>query len=328
MSTVLNVENLSTHYYTFRGVVKALENINFKLKKEEVLGIAGESGCGKSTLGWSIMGLVPPPGRIVGGKVEIDGINVTSLSDSERRKKVLWKKVSMIFQGAINAFNPVYTIGYQISEPFIIHMNMTKKEALEKAKELLKMVGLNPEIAKRYPHELSGGMKQRAVIAMALSLEPSVVIADEPTTALDVVIQAQILNLMKKLKNEKKLSFILITHDLSVIAEMSDRVAIMYAGRIVEIGPSDKIFLSPAHPYTQALLKSIPRLRGDIAKLQFIPGEPPNLILPLPGCKFNPRCSYVMDICKKDEPEFVQLDKDHYVRCWLYEEKNNGGMKQ
>ncbi|MEM3285305.1 MAG: ABC transporter ATP-binding protein, partial [Fervidicoccaceae archaeon] len=219
----------------------------------------------------------------------------------------------------------VYTVGYQLAEPFIYHRNYSKKEAMEKVTDLLKMVGLNPEIAKRYPHELSGGMKQRAVIAMALALEPTVVIADEPTTALDVVIQSQILNLMKKLKQEKKLSFILITHDMSVIAEMADKVAIMYAGRIVEYGPSDIVFNRPYHPYTMALIRSIPRLRGPIEKLHYIPGEPPNLINVPPGCKFNPRCQYVIDICRKEEPDYIEVEKNHFVRCWLYEKGRKMG---
>ncbi|MEM0020849.1 MAG: ABC transporter ATP-binding protein [Fervidicoccaceae archaeon] len=325
MPTVLEVNNLSTSYLTFRGTVKAVEKANLKLEKEEILGIAGESGCGKSTLAWSIMGLVPPPGKVVEGSVKIEGIDVLSLSETERRRKILWEKISMVFQGAINSLNPVYTIGYQLAEPFIYHRNYSKKEAMEKVTDLLKMVGLNPEIAKRYPHELSGGMKQRAVIAMALALEPTVVIADEPTTALDVVIQSQILNLMKKLKQEKKLSFILITHDMSVIAEMADKVAIMYAGRIVEYGPSDIVFNRPYHPYTMALIRSIPRLRGPIEKLQYIPGEPPNLINVPPGCKFNPRCQYVMDICRKEEPDYIEVEKNHFVRCWLYEKGRKMG---
>ncbi|MEM0114880.1 MAG: ABC transporter ATP-binding protein [Fervidicoccaceae archaeon] len=325
MPTVLEVNNLSTSYLTFRGTVKAVEKANLKLEKEEILGIAGESGCGKSTLAWSIMGLVPPPGKVVEGSVKIEGIDVLSLSEAERRRKILWEKISMVFQGAINSLNPVYTVGYQLAEPFIYHRNYSKKEAMEKVTDLLKMVGLNPEIAKRYPHELSGGMKQRAVIAMALALEPTVVIADEPTTALDVVIQSQILNLMKKLKQEKKLSFILITHDMSVIAEMADKVAIMYAGRIVEYGPSDIVFNRPYHPYTMALIRSIPRLRGPIEKLQYIPGEPPNLINVPPGCKFNPRCQYVMDICRKEEPDYIEVEKNHFVRCWLYEKGRKMG---
>ncbi|MEM1604949.1 MAG: ABC transporter ATP-binding protein [Fervidicoccaceae archaeon] len=291
--------------------------MSFSLEKETVLGIAGESGSGKSTLAWSIMGLPPPPGRIIGGRIFIDGIDVLSLKEEERRRKILWQKVSMVFQGAINAFNPVYTIGYQIAEPLILHRGYSKKEALQKAAELVKSVGLNPDVIHRYPHELSGGMKQRAVIAMALALDPPLLIADEPTTALDVVVQAQILNLLKKLKFERKLSVILITHDLSVIAELADYVAVMYAGRIVEYGPIEEVYNNPRHPYTQLLLSSIPRLRGTIDKLRFIPGEPPDLINPPKGCKFHPRCPFVFDECRVSEPDLIMVGENHLARCWL-----------
>lgn len=297
--------------------MKAVDGVNLTLDRETVLGIAGESGSGKSTLAWSIMGLPPPPGKIVGGSVSIDGIDLMSLKESERRKRVLWQKVSMVFQGAINAFNPVYTIGYQIAEPLILHKGYSKKEALQKAAELIKQVGLNPDVINRYPHELSGGMKQRAVIAMALALDPPLLIADEPTTALDVVVQAQILNLLKKLKMERKLSVILITHDLSVIAELADYVAVMYAGRVVEYGPIEEVYNEPKHPYTQLLLSSIPRLKGPIDKLKFIPGEPPDLTNPPPGCRFHPRCPYVFDDCKKNEPPLIGVGENHTSRCWL-----------
>jgi peptide/nickel transport system ATP-binding protein len=300
-----------------RGIVKAVDNVSFSLEKETVLGIAGESGSGKSTLAWSIMGLPPPPGRIIGGRIFIDGIDVLSLKEEERRRKLLWQKVSMVFQGAINAFNPVYTIGYQIAEPLMLHRGYSKKEALQKAAELVKSVGLNPDVIHRYPHELSGGMKQRAVIAMALALDPPLLIADEPTTALDVVVQAQILNLLKKLKFERKLSVILITHDLSVIAELADYVAVMYAGRIVEYGPIEEVYNNPRHPYTQLLLSSIPRLRGTIDKLRFIPGEPPDLINPPKGCKFHPRCPFVFDECRVSEPDLITVGENHLARCWL-----------
>jgi peptide/nickel transport system ATP-binding protein len=300
-----------------RGIVKAVDNVSFSLEKETVLGIAGESGSGKSTLAWSIMGLPPPPGRIIGGRIFIDGIDVLSLKEEERRRKILWQKVSMVFQGAINAFNPVYTIGYQIAEPLMLHRGYSKKEALQKATELVKSVGLNPDVIHRYPHELSGGMKQRAVIAMALALDPPLLIADEPTTALDVVVQAQILNLLKKLKFERKLSVILITHDLSVIAELADYVAVMYAGRIVEYGPIEELYNNPRHPYTQLLLSSIPRLRGTIDKLRFIPGEPPDLINPPKGCKFHPRCPFVFDECRVSEPDLITVGENHLARCWL-----------
>ncbi len=315
--TVLEVKDLKMYYFTSRGVVKAVDNVSFELKKGEVLGLAGESGCGKSSLGFTLMGMPTPPGKIVGGSVKIDGREIVGLPEDVLRREIRWQKISMIFQGAMNALNPVYTIGYQMIEPLIYHKGMEKEEALDRAMKYLELVGLSPEIVYRYPHELSGGMKQRVIIATALILEPEVVIADEPTTALDVVVQAQIINLMKKLKKELGLSMIFITHDLSILAEISDRVAIMYAGKIIEIGDSQKIYYEPAHPYTQKLLAAIPRLHEDVDKLEFIPGQPPNLIKPPSGCRFHPRCPYAMQICKEQEPELKEIDKDHYAACWL-----------
>ena len=315
---LLEVENVRTYFYTTRGIVKAVDGVSFTLEKGEVLGIAGESGCGKSTLAYSIMKMVPAPGRIVDGRVIIEGIDVTKLSDEEVRKTIRWRKIAMVFQGAMNALNPVYTVGYQLAEPLIIHQGLTKKEAIEVAKKYLELVGLNPELVYRYPHELSGGMKQRTVIAMALILNPPLLIADEPTTALDVVVQAQILNLMKKLQKQLNLSIILITHDLSVIAELANKVMVMYAGKVMEYGPAEAVYLNPQHPYTKALLGSIPRLHGDIEKLTFIPGVPPDLRNPPPGCRFHPRCSYVMDVCKKEEPPLIEIEPNHYVACHLF----------
>ncbi|MCE4624832.1 MAG: ABC transporter ATP-binding protein [Desulfurococcales archaeon] len=315
---LLEVENLRTYFYTLKGVVKAVDGVNLKLEKGQTLGIVGESGCGKSTLAWSLLKLVPPPGRIVDGTIRIDGMDVTRMSESEVRSKIRWKKISMIFQGAMNALNPVYTVGEQIIEPILLHTDMTREEAMEKAQELIEAVGLPPEILNRYPHELSGGQKQRVVIAMALVLDPDIVIADEPTTALDVVVQAQILNLMKKLHRERGMSIILITHDLGVVTELSEYIAVMYAGKIVEFGKAEDIFLHPLHPYTQALIRAVPRLKGDIHKLEYIPGQPPDLRNPPPGCRFAPRCKKVMDICNREEPPMIEYEKGHYVACWLY----------
>ena len=314
---VLEVKDLKMYYFTSRGAVKAVDNLTFELKKGEVLGLAGESGCGKSSLGFTLMGMPTPPGKIVGGSIKIDGREIVGLPDDVLRKEVRWQKISMIFQGAMNALNPVYTIGYQMIEPLIYHKGMNKEEALDRAMKYLELVGLAPEIGYRYPHELSGGMKQRVVIATALLLDPEIVIADEPTTALDVVVQAQIINLMKNLKKELGLSMIFITHDLSILAEVSDRVAIMYAGKIVEIGDSEKIYYEPAHPYTQKLLGAIPRLHEDVERLEFIPGQPPNLITPPSGCRFHPRCPYAMQQCKEQVPELKEIEKDHYAACWL-----------
>ncbi|KPU63624.1 peptide ABC transporter ATPase [Thermococcus sp. EP1] len=314
---VLEVKDLKMYYFTSRGAVRAVDNLTFELKKGEVLGLAGESGCGKSSLGFTLMGMPTPPGKIVSGSIKIDGREIVGLPEEVLRREVRWQKIAMIFQGAMNALNPVYTIGYQMIEPLIYHKGMTKEEALDRAMKYLELVGLAPEIVYRYPHELSGGMKQRVVIATALLLDPEVVIADEPTTALDVVVQAQIINLMKKLKKELGLSMIFITHDLSILAEVSDRVAIMYAGKIVEIGDSEKIYYEPAHPYTQKLLSAIPRLHEDVERLEFIPGQPPNLITPPSGCRFHPRCPYAMQQCKEQVPELKEIEKDHYAACWL-----------
>ncbi len=319
---ILQVEGLHVYYYTLRGVVRAVDDVSFTLERGEVLGVAGESGCGKSTLAYSLMRLVPPPGRIVKGRIVIDGLDITRMKESEIRRKVRWQKISMIFQGAANALNPVYTVGFQIAEPLMLHKGYSKKEALERARELLKMVGLPPSYADLYPHQLSGGQKQRVVIAMALALNPPIVIADEPTTALDVVVQAQILNLLKRLKKQLGMSMIFISHDLSVIAEMADKVAVMYAGHIVEYGPADRIFREPLHPYTRALLEAIPRLHGPKSKLRYIPGSPPDLRNPPRGCRFEPRCMAkrpgVEKRCRSEVPPLVEVEKGHYVRCWLY----------
>lgn len=314
---ILEVKNLKMYYFTSRGVVKAVDDVSFGLKKGEVLGLAGESGCGKSSLGFTLMNMPTPPGKIVGGSIKIDGREIVGLPENVMRREVRWQKISMIFQGAMNALNPVYTIGYQMIEPLLYHKGMEKEEALNKAQKYLELVGLDPEIVYRYPHELSGGMKQRVVIAMALLLDPEVVIADEPTTALDVIVQAQIINLLKKLKKELGLSMIFITHDLSILAEVSDRLAVMYAGEIVEIGDSQKVYYEPAHPYTQRLLSAIPRLHEDVEKLEFISGQPPNLIKPPSGCRFHPRCPYAMQVCKEQMPQLTKVGEDHYAACWL-----------
>ena len=315
---LLEINNLRTYYFTLRGVVKAVDNVSLNLEKGESLGIVGESGCGKSTLAWSLLGLVPPPGKIVGGSIKIDGKEITKMSEAQLRREIRWKKISMIFQGAMNALNPVYKVGDQIIETMILHANMEREEALERASKLVEQVGLTPEILDRYPHELSGGQKQRIVIAMAIALEPDIVIADEPTTALDVVVQAQILNLLKKLYREKGLSLILITHDLGVVAELSEKVAVMYAGKLVEYGTAEQIFLNPKHPYTESLIKAVPRLRGEKTKLVYIPGSPPDLRNPPRGCRFHPRCAKKIEQCDKEEPPLVEVEKGHYVSCWLY----------
>jgi len=317
-NVLLEVKDLYTYFYTTKGVVRAVDGVSFTLNKGEVLGIAGESGCGKSTLAYSIIRLVPPPGKIKSGEIYFMGENILKMDRETFRKKVRWKGISMIFQGAMNALNPVYTVGDQIAEVIMIHEGLSKREAYVRVYKLLSLVGIDPRRAHSYPHELSGGMRQRALIAMALALSPSLVIADEPTTALDVVVQAQIMNLLKKLQRDLKTSIILITHDLSLIAEIADKVAIMYAGKIVETGTSEQIYYNPQHPYTKGLLAAIPRIRGEITKLEWIPGVPPDLRNPPPGCRFAPRCKFKFEPCDKEEPPIIEIEPGHYVSCWLY----------
>lgn len=317
MDEILNIENLKAYFFTTRGAVKAVDDVSFIIDRKQSLGLAGESACGKSTLAFTILKMLQTPGRLVGGKMMVTGMDITDFSESKMRKEVRWKKISMVFQGAMNALNPVYTVGYQMAEPLMYHKGVKKEEAMEKSTDYLELVGLSPDILTRYPHELSGGMKQRVVIAMALLLTPDLVICDEPTTALDVVVQAQIMNLLKKLKKELDISTIFITHDLSILAEVVDRLAIMYAGKFVEIGDSIKVYRNPVHPYTQKLLGAIPKLHEDIDKLEYIPGTPPNLIHPPSGCRFHPRCPYAMDICKKEEPKMKEVDADHFAACHL-----------
>ncbi len=318
---LLEVKDLKTYFYTTKGIVKAVDGVSFTLRRGEVLGLAGESGCGKSTTAYSIIRLVPPPGKIVGGKILFEGKDILKMDNESFRREIRWKKISMVFQGAMNALNPVYTVGDQMAEVIMLHEGLTKKEAYARVYKLLQMVGIDPRRAHSYPHELSGGMKQRVMIAMALALNPPLVIADEPTTALDVVVQAQIMNLLKRLQREYKMSIILITHDLSLIAEIADKVAIMYAGKIVEIGRAEQIFYNPQHPYTKGLLASIPRIRGEIKKLEWIPGVPPDLRSPPPGCRFHPRCRFRFEPCDKQEPPLIQIEPEHYVACWLYVKK-------
>lgn len=317
-NVLLEVKDLYTYFYTTKGVVRAVDGVSFTLNKGEVLGIAGESGCGKSTLAYSIIRLVPPPGKIKSGEIYFMGENILKMDRETFRKKVRWKGISMIFQGAMNALNPVYTVGDQIAEVIMIHEGLSKREAYVRVYKLLSLVGIDPRRAHSYPHELSGGMRQRALIAMALALSPSLVIADEPTTALDVVVQAQIMNLLKKLQRDLRTSIILITHDLSLIAEIADKVAIMYAGKIVETGTSEQIYYNPQHPYTKGLLAAIPRIRGEITKLEWIPGVPPDLRNPPPGCRFAPRCKFKFEPCDKEEPPIIEIEPGHYVSCWLY----------
>ena len=314
---MLAVEGLKVVYETSFGVVDAASDVTFHGEKGEFFGLAGESGCGKSTVAYSLVKEVPPPGRIVRGKIYINGRDVVPLSEDEMRK-IRWKEISVIPQAAMNALNPVYTVGDQIAEAILAHEEMSKDDALARAEELLDLVGVGRQRVRSYPHELSGGQRQRVMIAMALALNPPVVIADEPTTALDVVVQAQILNLFKELRSKFNMSLIFITHDLTTMFELVDRIAIMYAGKIVEIGPTDKIVNDPLHPYTELLVRAVPRIGvGEKGKFEYIPGSPPNLLEPPPGCRFHPRCPKRFEPCDKEEPELVEVEEDRFVACHL-----------
>ena len=310
--TFISIENLTTHYNTTNGSIHALEDVNFSLEKGESVGIAGESACGKSTLGLSVIRMIPN-GKIVSGKIIFDGRSFLDISDSEFDKKHRWKDISMVFQGAMNSLDPVFTIKEQFIEILKEHGH---NENLEKLiLDSLSSVNLEKKILQKSPHELSGGMKQRVIIAMALLLKPQFVIADEPTTALDVLTQARIINLFKKLKKDG-MTLMLISHDLSVLSEVAEKIGIMYGGKMVEFGSSSEIFENPKHPYTIGLLESIPRLHGD-KKPKFITGTPPNLLNPEEGCRFIDRCPEAMEKCKQTPPKIST--ESGYVLCWLYE---------
>ena len=314
---ILDVRSLHLYYRTRKGPVKAVDNVNFGIETGETLALVGESGCGKTSIGISILRVLPRNVDTYKGEVYFNGKNIMELSDEEFRREIRWKKISMVFQGALNSLNPVITVGEQIIEPLVLN-GEDKSEALELAKEALKDVGLHEDVIKRYPHELSGGMKQRVVIAMALILKPPLVILDEPTSSLDLITQANIMNLLKKLKKEHKLTYLFITHDLPLASELADHIAVMYAGKIVELGPSEEILLNPKHPYTMLLIGSVPTLRVDKEELKYIPGTVPSLIDPPTGCRFHPRCPYKFDPCDKKEPEFKEIGRNHYVACFQY----------
>jgi len=327
---LLKVNKLKTYFYTHEGIVKAVDAVSFSVNQGETLGIVGESGSGKSVTALSIMRLIPqPPGKIVGGDIIFDGKNLCALSEREMRK-IRGRKISMIFQEPMTSLDPVFTIGHEIVETILLHQDLTKKEANKKAVEMLEVVGI-PDAHKRmknYPHELSGGMRQRIMIAMALSCNPALLIADEPTTALDVTIQAQILRLMNDLKKEFNTSVLMITHDLGVISEMCDFVAVMYAGHIVEYTDIYTIFEKPMHPYTEGLNKSIPRMDKEIKTLDTIKGIVPNLLHLPAGCPFAPRCEYAFERCFKEVPELIEVEPRHFVKCHLVEEKYGAYEKE
>jgi peptide/nickel transport system ATP-binding protein/oligopeptide transport system ATP-binding protein len=320
---ILDIRDLKTFFYTYDGVAKAVDGISYRLSIGEPLGIVGESGCGKSVSALSILRLIPdPPGRIVEGQIFFKETNLLDLA-YDRMREIRGNRISMIFQEPMTSLNPVFTVGNQIAEAFRLHQGLKRQEALEKSIDTLKLVNIpSPEkCVSQYPHELSGGMRQRAMIAMALACNPEILIADEPTTALDVTIQAQIIDLMLQLKEELGMAIILITHDLGIIAETVKRVIVMYAGKIVEEAPTRTIFKTPLHPYSQGLLQSMPRLGDKVrlgkVRLEEIPGVVPSLYELPAGCRFSTRCSHAKEICRKEEPDLEEIDESHFCRCWL-----------
>ncbi len=314
---LLAVHDLAVWFRLPSGVVKAVDGVNFGLRDGEALGIAGESGCGKTTTALSLVRLLPANARIRSGKIELFGIDLVPKSERQLAR-YRWREISIVFQGAMNALNPVRRVGDQIAEPIEIRLGQSRDASMKRATELLDLVGIPKKRVGAYPHELSGGMRQRAMIAMALACDPAIVIGDEPTTALDVMVQAQILQLLERLRRDLGLSLILITHDLSVIAETCDRVMVMYAGRVAEEGPVRRVFTAPRHPYTQKLLSSFPNIRADRRTLEVIPGSLPDPRNPPPGCRFAPRCSFVMDVCREVVPPEVRYADGVRVACHLY----------
>ena len=312
---ILKIEGLKTHFYTEAGIVKAVDNVTFEIKKGESLGLVGESGSGKTVTALSVLRIIPKPGRIVEGKIIFKGKNLAEYSEKEMQK-LRGTEIAIIFQDPSSSLNPVYTVETQLRDILLAHETLTKEECRKKILELLNLVGI-PEAELRmreFPHQFSGGMKQRVAIARALALHPELLFADEPTTSLDVTIQAQVLDLLEKLKQELNMSLVMITHDMGIIAKMTTRVVVMYAGNVCEIAPTGDLFERPRHPYTALLLAAVPRL--DMRKtLSIIPGNIPNLIEPPSGCRFHPRCKYASDKCKQTPPELVEIGPDHFIAC-------------
>lgn len=312
---VLQVKDLTMHYQTRQGTVKAVDGISFELARGEVLGLVGESGCGKTSIAVTLMKLLPDNALIVKGQVLLDGQDLMTMDDTTLRT-YRWRRISMIFQAAMNSLDPVHRVGDQIIEAIEAHdMITTMTEARATVDRLFRLVGLDPGLTDRYPHEFSGGMRQRAVIAMALACQPDVIVADEPTTALDVIVQDRILRQIKEIQTDLNMSMIYITHDIAVVAEITGRIGVMYAGKLVELGSTADVFERPIHPYTKALLSVFPSIRGEKRPLATLGGEPPNLIDPPTGCRFHPRCPYATAICQQEEPPVVVRD-GHWAACW------------
>ncbi|RMF91688.1 MAG: ABC transporter ATP-binding protein [Nitrospinota bacterium] len=331
MGTLLEVKDLRTYFFTPEGVVKAVDGVTYDVQEGETMALVGESGCGKSVSALSIMGLIPnPPGRIMGGQVFFQGENLLELDD-ERMRQIRGKEIAMVFQEPMTSLNPVLTIGRQLTETLEVHLQTPKEEAEKRAVEVLKLVGI-PDAENRlsqYPHQFSGGMRQRVMIAMALSCHPKLILADEPTTALDVTIQAQILELLKDLSQRFGVAIIMITHNLGVVARYADRVNVMYAGKVVERGSSRDIYYHPRHPYTLGLLRSVPRLdQPKKAKLDPIEGQPPDLVNLPEGCSFVPRCKFAVEKCRHEVPPLVPVDTGHLSACWIAEELGDDGERR
>ncbi|MCJ7423333.1 ABC transporter ATP-binding protein [Candidatus Bathyarchaeota archaeon] len=316
---LLDVQELRTYYTTLRGNVRAVDGVTFTVKHGEATGLAGESGCGKTTVATSILRILSSGGKIVGGKILFNGLDIVGLDEVEMRERIRWKEISIVFQGAMNALNPVFRVSDQIVEAITLHEpEVSRKAAYERAEKLFELVGIDSSRVGNYPHEFSGGMRQRAMIAMALASNPSVLIADEPATALDVIVAAQVLKLMRELKSKLNLGMILITHDLSIIAEVCEICAIMYAGKIAEYGNVVTIFKDPLHPYTQGLMSAFPSINAkERMRMVSIPGAPPDLLDPPNACRFNPRCRHAKDICRSQDPPYTELEKGHFVSCHM-----------
>jgi peptide/nickel transport system ATP-binding protein len=313
---IVEINDLSVSFPTDKGELRAVDHLSLSINQGELLGVVGESGCGKSTLAFSLLKAVPPPGKVIGGKIVIDSVDLDTLK-GESLRRFRWRNVSMVFQSAMNALDPVKTIETQMLETILQHEPITRQEAEKRITRLLALVRIDSERKKAFPHELSGGMRQRVVIAMALCLEPKLLIADEPTTALDVVVQAGVLRTIKELQKELGITIILISHDASIMWEVADRLAVMYAAKLVEVGKTSDVVVNPRHPYTEALLKAVPVLGIDQQVIKGIPGSPPSLIAPPQGCRFNPRCPYAFDRCRTDEPHLNR--NNGYAACWLRE---------
>ncbi len=311
---VLVVEDLKMHYVTRAGTVRAVDGVSFAVARGQSLGLVGESGCGKSSIAMTLLKLLPDNARLVSGSIILNGVDLTTLSEDQMRAH-RWDRISMVFQAAMNSLDPVYRVGDQIIEALEAHSASAGRDAMERVRELFDLVSLDPTYIRRYPHEYSGGMRQRAIIAMALACEPDIIIADEPTTALDVIVQDHILREMQAIQRALDMSMIYISHDMAVIAEVCDVVGVMYAGKLVEFGPTTEVYARPTHPYTKALMSAFPSVRGEKHDLTTLPGEPPDLLDPPSGCAFHPRCAYATDKCRTSMPPTVQRG-DHWATCW------------